>query len=160
VVPDFTIESSTSPCCFINTSQNSTGFLWDFGDGNFSTEVNQCHTYDTINQYIVKLISTNDCDIDSLTKIIEITGIDDYQTVKNEFKLVPNPTNSITKLVHSNLKNPITIRLYDAQNRFISTIHFNSTANEIDLSKYQSGLYFMELIFDNIVYTLKVVKIN
>ncbi|MCX7696885.1 MAG: N-acetylmuramoyl-L-alanine amidase [Bacteroidales bacterium] len=44
---------------FINESQNATTFLWDFGDGQTSTQVNPVHTYTTSGSYTVSLIASN-----------------------------------------------------------------------------------------------------
>lgn len=42
-----------------NSSSNSGELLWDFGDGNFSTEANPVHAYSTPGTYQAKLINTN-----------------------------------------------------------------------------------------------------
>lgn len=45
---------------FRNSSQNATSFMWDFGDGNTSTEEAPIHFYDTIGSYDIQLIAFND----------------------------------------------------------------------------------------------------
>ena len=40
---------------FLNQSYNAESFEWDFGDGNFSTEVNPVHTYTEYGDFDVKL---------------------------------------------------------------------------------------------------------
>lgn len=44
---------------FTNTSVNATSYLWDFGDGTTSTEVNPTHRYSTIGVFKVKLTASN-----------------------------------------------------------------------------------------------------
>lgn len=45
---------------FINTSLNNpTSYLWDFGDGNTSTEKSPSHTYNEMGFFTVKLVATN-----------------------------------------------------------------------------------------------------
>lgn len=44
---------------FTNFSQNATSYLWDFGDGETSTEANPAHVYDEANTYNVKLTASN-----------------------------------------------------------------------------------------------------
>ena len=45
---------------FINTSLNNpTSYLWDFGDGNTSTEKSPSHTYSEMGFFTVKLVATN-----------------------------------------------------------------------------------------------------
>ena len=55
---------------FHNTSTNSNSFLWDFGDGTTSTNINPSHTYTSLGLYNVKLVAyaTGSCvGSDSLT---------------------------------------------------------------------------------------------
>ncbi|MEO1653788.1 MAG: PKD domain-containing protein, partial [Bacteroidota bacterium] len=40
------------------SSQVAQNFMWDFGDGNTSTEPNPVHTYDSIGTYTVKLVTS------------------------------------------------------------------------------------------------------
>ncbi len=46
---------------FTNTSTNATSYLWDFGDGETSTEENPSHSYASDGNYIVTLTATNAC---------------------------------------------------------------------------------------------------
>ena len=63
-IANFTI-SATSGCedynniCFTNTSQFAATYVWDFGDGNTSSLVNPCHTYNSSGVYTVKLIAVS-----------------------------------------------------------------------------------------------------
>ena len=64
-----TIESSVStpvpfvcipdPMQFNNNSQNASEYLWDFGDGNTSTEFEPLHTYNEPGTYTVTLYATD-----------------------------------------------------------------------------------------------------
>lgn len=65
----FTFEVNKSVVTFANTSANSTSYLWDFGDGNTSTEANPVHTYTEAGDYTVtlKAIDGNDSDESSAT---------------------------------------------------------------------------------------------
>jgi PKD repeat protein len=45
---------------FTNFSQNATSYMWDFGDGNTSTEKDPTHVYAAADDYTVKLTATND----------------------------------------------------------------------------------------------------
>lgn len=63
-VADFTADktfSCTSPLTvnFTNHSTNGSSYLWDFGDGNTSTETSPTHTYLTEGNFDVTLIITN-----------------------------------------------------------------------------------------------------
>ena len=71
-----------SPIFFENQSfcedgKNITHYLWDFGDGNFSSEENPMHEYANHGTYKVTLQVTNECNCsDYYTYTIEIAGIE------------------------------------------------------------------------------------
>ncbi len=51
------------------SSQNTTNWYWDFGDGNSSNLQNPMHTYEDYGSYTIKLFASNNYGIDSITKI-------------------------------------------------------------------------------------------
>ncbi|MCB0507370.1 MAG: PKD domain-containing protein, partial [Bacteroidetes bacterium] len=74
--PDFNV---LSPCVglntqFVNTTANGNSYVWHFGDGTMSTQVNPKHVYSSIGVYDVKLIVANSrpC-VDSITKQIHVS---------------------------------------------------------------------------------------
>lgn len=58
---------------FTNTSTGGNSFVWDFGDGNSSTEENPIHEYQADGVYTVVLSVTNDCGTDEFSQEITIT---------------------------------------------------------------------------------------
>ena len=74
--PEFTVDKSTAEVneviSFTNTSSDATIFLWNFGDGNTSTEVNPTHIYTTSGNFVVELRATGDGGSSSTTQSIEI----------------------------------------------------------------------------------------
>ena len=62
---------------FTNNSQNYNSLIWDFGDGNSSTDTNPIHTYNTIGSYDVSLSATGDggTETNSLTGYINVSDI-------------------------------------------------------------------------------------
>ncbi|MDE3235900.1 MAG: PKD domain-containing protein [Bacteroidota bacterium] len=74
---------------FENTSSGGTDFIWTFGDGQTSTEVNPSHLYPTTGTYVVKLIAidTSTCNkADSTTFSI---SVNDKPT--SDFTASPQP---------------------------------------------------------------------
>ena len=57
----FTTTTNGAIVEFTNTSNNANTYLWNFGDGNMSTEANPTHTYATAGDFTVVLTATNDC---------------------------------------------------------------------------------------------------
>lgn len=71
-IPAFTSTQSGLDVTFNNQSQNADSYLWDFGDGNSSTEANPVHTYSNSGTYTVILSVTNNCGTETLTQTITL----------------------------------------------------------------------------------------
>ena len=69
-----------------NCSENSTNYLWDFGDGTTCVENSPIHDYKSSGSYNVKLIASNEGKSDSISKTIKI---DDVVNLNNTLVL-PN----------------------------------------------------------------------
>lgn len=78
---------------FNNASFGATNYLWSFGDGTTSTQINPSHTYTNAGTYQVKLVaeSTGACDVaDSLTLPVTFTPRQDVSfTVDNNSGCLP-----------------------------------------------------------------------
>lgn len=57
---------------FTNAMSNAENWLWNFGDGNSSTERNPTHSYSKDGTYEVRLIAWNDCSADTIMQIVNI----------------------------------------------------------------------------------------
>ncbi len=57
---------------FNNLSSDATDYLWDFGDGNTSTEPSPTHTFVAEGTYKVQLIAQNGCGADTITQCLEL----------------------------------------------------------------------------------------
>lgn len=55
---------------FTNLSQNASTTIWNFGDGNSSTNLNPNHTYAQSGTYNVQLIISNSCGVDTFNQSI------------------------------------------------------------------------------------------
>ena len=73
-VPSISFGSSTSSltATFNNMTTGATSYLWDFGDGNTSIDVNPSHTYLGNGTYTVTLTATNACGSVTSTEMIEV----------------------------------------------------------------------------------------
>lgn len=67
---NFTFTVSGLTVNFTNTSTNATGYIWDFGDGNSSFDVNPIHTYADAGTYVVTLSASNNCSTKTITKTV------------------------------------------------------------------------------------------
>jgi len=136
ITPAFAFNAQGSTVFFENTSEGASNFFWEFGDGNFSLETNPVHMYESSGSYVVTLHAENDCREESVSAEIDISlGL---PTLFNtDFSVYPNPTSG--RLVVKEQKNGSLLLLCDAGGRLLAS--FRET--EIDLSKYESGIYFV-----------------
>ncbi len=89
-IPDYEVTYDGLTANFTNLSKHAFEYLWDFGDGETSTELDPSHTYPDDAEYIVTLTATY-CDKEG----ISIGGIDHTNLTENngvKFKIYPNPS--------------------------------------------------------------------
>ncbi len=67
---------------FNNKSQFATSYLWDFGDGGFSTSANPSHYYSGFGKYYVCLIATGNCFSDTLCDTLHVCSDPGYANFK------------------------------------------------------------------------------
>ena len=70
---DFSFEVDESEVTFTNFSTGADSYLWDFGDGNSSTEENPVHTYASDGDYNVILTTTNECGEHTFSSTVSIS---------------------------------------------------------------------------------------
>ncbi len=58
-----------------NQSTGSDSYLWLFGDGQTSTEINPSHTYSAFGTYTISLISMNECGNDTMSIVIVLSTV-------------------------------------------------------------------------------------
>ena len=110
---------------FENLSEFGEDFLWDFGDGNTSTELNPQHTYTEEDNYIVSLYVSNSlCGTDSISQFLLSST---FTTSLNElspeaFRVYPSPARDrlYIDLPELSLRHPIQVRLIDLLGHTIS----------------------------------------
>jgi len=152
-------NSSEGTVNFEDLSSGATNWLWDFGDGNTSTEQNPIHTYNDLGVYQVTLyIENNILSWDEITIEINTT----LSTNENEiidFSYFPNPTighlNFSLKEHYSSIK----IEVYDLKGQLVQEDNFtNSSDVLVDISNIAKGIYFVMLTKENKTYPIKIVK--
>ncbi len=128
---------------FSNTSTNGVYYHWNFDDGNTSSQENPAHAYAANGSYDVELIvfSQDSCFSDTIIKtvIVNSVGIDHF-IVDDRVKIYPNPTKDVINIFS---KNSFTsIKLFDAYGRLL----LEQSQSKIDLSNFNKGLYFIQLM--------------
>nr|WP_321226018.1 PKD domain-containing protein [uncultured Psychroserpens sp.] len=156
---DYSEVFNAGEISFTNTSGDFDSLLWDFGDGNSSTEINPIHTYTSTGDYNVSL-TVNKCGkSDTKTKTLNITnlGIEDFNL--GRINIFPNPvSNNLTLSLNKNY-NDISVIFFDITGKSILNRRAKNVASlNINLTLLNSGIYIMKLVADNNIYTSKIIK--
>lgn len=84
----FSFEISNNTVTFINQSVNGESYLWDFGDGNTSTEASPVYTYAYPGAYHVKLTVTNSSGVDMASRFVYVgSAIINEQILQGTWKI-------------------------------------------------------------------------
>lgn len=125
-----------------NSTNNPTSWLWDFGDGNTSTEQDPTHTYAELNTYNVCLTATNEAGSNTVCQDVDLTAssIETLQRLYG-FRLYPNPVRDQLQieLNYPGPERPV-IRFSDQLGRQILQQRL-SDANPIDMHDWPAGTY-------------------
>ncbi|MBN2683029.1 MAG: PKD domain-containing protein [Bacteroidales bacterium] len=128
---------------FTNTSQYADSYLWDFGDGNTSTDSNPYNYYYNVGTYSVTLIASNEnCPSNLLFLNEYITVTDSSVSVSNvcadEILIFPNPMNNFINVQYGK---SFVLEIYDELGRKI----LQTTENQVDVSDLTKGFYIVVL---------------
>jgi gliding motility-associated-like protein len=89
---------------FTNTSQGGTDWVWDFGDGTFSTDFEPTHTYTATGTYNVRLVAidTSTCNQRDTSAYFAISV---FPIPTANFTWTPNPPveNTITRFINQSI---------------------------------------------------------
>ncbi len=96
-----------SSATFINEAGSAQSYLWKFGDGSTSTDINPTHTYTTIGSYDVELIATNPNGSDTIRKSQFVNIFTDAPIASTCAVNMLNPkgTTGIYKVEFANIEN-------------------------------------------------------
>ncbi len=138
----FDFEVSGSVCKFHNTTTAPfpIQFLWDFGDGETSTDENPTHEYELPGEHLVRLTATgcNKVGIVEKTVTTEVTSTDesDGQAVG----LFSNPANS--QLTLTGIGDSASVEVYDVSGRLVLQTYGTSL---VDVSGLCDGIYALRV---------------
>jgi len=87
--PNFTISSyqaceNTNNLSFQNNTVGANQYLWDFGDGNLTTDISPSHHYSSSGIYTTTLIATNP---QGCTENFGMSNIEIFEVIQNGFQL-------------------------------------------------------------------------
>jgi hypothetical protein len=165
-----------------STGTGSLTYLWDFGDGNTSTQAYPFHQYATPGQYIICLTATStsgsitcsdvSCDSSSVHRIaagylmnrIQVmaspTAIKEQQVLKN-LSVYPNPV-EIELTIEIELtteKQQLNYVITDALGKVVAKNELTSSKTVVNTATLDRGVYFLSVSGnDKVLKTTKLVK--
>ena len=144
----FTFNQAGANVNFTNSSTNGSSYLWNFGDGTTSISTNPSHTYTTSGNYNVMLITTNNCNSDTVYQnvVIVITGVEENSL--GNIEIYPNPARDYISIKLNNTAID-QIALTDVIGKELLRINSMKPIVNIDLTPYRDGVYFIRLISGN-----------
>jgi len=144
-----TIYISNPTALFVNQSQHAVSYLWDFGDGGTSTQVNPWHTYAQTGIYPIQLVAMNPpFPNDTLLKNNYLYVLDNNFIIPNPYvhQIYPNP---FIDNIHIVFVRPFTgtIELTDMLGRTIMNTAFEnvSQANCRIWQPLEKGAYIIKI---------------
>jgi len=146
-VASFIVESVELECRFVNQSENADFYVWDFGDGLQSQLSNPEHIFAADGLYAVRLVASNECSSDTITKLVYIANILDDNSV---FSLFPNPSRGTFSII-SNVSGPFKLEIFDQRGNIILKDEGELVGNEPAnyMLTVHSGIYYYRVWIEN-----------
>lgn len=151
-IPHFTHAINGMQVTFTNNTINADSYLWQFGDGNTSTNPNPIYTYSAPTVYQVILTAfTNGCPDTTYIDTVDFgVGIADVEKI-GSFNLYPNPSNGQVTLELDNPNGkPVLMYIYSITGQLVYSEKFEGkkAVHHFDISKQAEGLYIVKLAMD------------
>jgi PKD repeat protein len=138
---------------FMNNSQDASAYLWDFGDGNTSTDANPWHTYQSTGLYSVRLDALSaQCKSDSIvfTDYIEVLTSINIEDNTTELMLWPNPAGDKISFHIPESEEKISLRCFNIIGELLFAQEYESLHSDetqtLDISFLAEGKYYLLLM--------------
>lgn len=144
---NFTFTIYGDSVCFQNTSLRATTVLWNFGNGSQSTDMNPCYDYDDFQIFYVKLYAYNDYGVDEIEQEVDLLSLEE---LSKQWKIYPNPAKDFVYIESSS--EVTQVEVVDLVGKRTVLPADKMVANRIDLSGFNTGVYFLLITVGNDVF--------
>lgn len=127
------------------SNNNPTSWLWDFGDGNTSTDQNPQYTYAASGVYTVCLTVTNSAGSNTICETVNvvISSTEDPEEIVN-VELFPNPVHKTLNIrLENNQIESLNFQLIDALGRRVKELKVQTNGSyNLDMKNLGMGMYY------------------
>ncbi|MBI5218771.1 MAG: T9SS type A sorting domain-containing protein [Bacteroidia bacterium] len=165
IEPAFSVSSDTIDLQYTDTihfydhSTFAQHWFWNFGDNHTDTTQNPLHVFDTTGTFQVMLIAYfNDCSDTAYYTVVVINSVGIHSTFDirhSTFVIIPNPANDKVNVLVNEPQAELSV--YDIHGLQVLQKHI-SNKTEIDVSKWQSGVYFIKAVSEKGIFVKKLIK--
>lgn len=124
------------------TSSSATENQWYFNNTEIVNATDQTYIADSIGAYQVEVTNAYGCT--SISAVYNFTSVPSIYS-GNAVIIFPNPTKKYLNVSVSSYKTPIFLELSDASSRIVLSKKITSAIDNVDLSIYSNGIYFLRL---------------
>ena len=146
-IADIIVENiSISPGTPVLFSTETTGvaYLWDFGDGNYSTEAAPTHTYAFPGAFTINLVVFNSCGNAYASTNLDVLGKEVIS--ENRITVFPNPTNNFLSINSDYNIQSISVTTIEGRELMRQNVATGQKNYEISTSQWANGLYFLTVV--------------
>jgi PKD repeat protein len=132
---------------FTSNSTNASGYFWDFGDGNTSTDTNPTHTYAIPDVYQVRHIALSSCSPDTSEQTVSVFATSVQEITGFSAVIFPNPGKGIFQIRLNGLDASAssTLEVRDLQGRLVYNESIAAGFTEVEhrfaLDNLAAGMY-------------------
>jgi PKD repeat protein len=150
--------SSPNNVQFSNSSFNANNYLWNFGDGDSSTQSNPLHTYAGNGSYNVSLTVSDGCTTNTFEQQIVISPFNAIsESIKNQINLIYQNQHINISFTPS-FQNNTHILIFDALGKQVFQSANNNNQNVIvNTANWSKGIYLVQCSNNQQVITRKIV---
>ncbi len=142
-VSEFSYSANNQTITFSNNSQNAVSYIWNFGDGNSSSEENPVHIYSTGGNYTVSLTASNGVCNDSVySENIDVSYVG-ITEINKKITITPNPNKGIFSINLNSV--PAFVSVYDLNGKKIYGKFVNTSQKTFNLSFLHTGIYIIKI---------------